>query len=96
MLRKPRVLIIGGGIGGLTGALALERQQLDVIVCEQSPQLSEVGAGIGLAPNCQSAFKFDPRSASNFDPLWRRVLTVALAPSELVGVAETARARVVG
>ncbi len=49
-----------------------------------------------VAYQCQSAFKFDPRSASNFDPFWRRVLAVALAPSELVGVAETARARVVG
>jgi transposase len=44
---------------------------------------------------CQSAFKFDPVSASNFDPLERRVLTVALASSELAGVAETRRARVV-
>jgi hypothetical protein len=44
---------------------------------------------------CQSAFNIDPVSASNFDPLERRVLAVALAPSELVGVAETARARVV-
>src|SRR5215210_7239203 len=44
---------------------------------------------------CQAASKFDPRSASNFDPLERRVRAVALAPSELVGVAETARARVV-
>src|SRR5712692_10191824 len=43
---------------------------------------------------CQSASNFDPRSASNFDPLERRVRAVALAPSELVGVAETARARV--
>jgi hypothetical protein len=42
---------------------------------------------------CQSAFKFDPASASNFDPLGRRVLAVALAPSELAGVAETVRAR---
>ena len=42
---------------------------------------------------CQSAFKFDPGSASNFDPFERRVLAVALAPSELVGVAETVRAR---
>jgi hypothetical protein len=41
---------------------------------------------------CQSASKFDPLSASNFDPLWRRVLAVAIAPSEVVGVAETARA----
>ena len=45
-------------------------------------------------PRCQSASKFDPRSASNFDPLERRVRVVAVAPSELVGVAETARARV--
>jgi hypothetical protein len=45
---------------------------------------------------CQSARKFDPISASNFDPFERRARAVALAPSELVGVAETARARVVG
>ena len=44
--------------------------------------------------HCQSAFKFDPVSASNFDPFERRVLTVALAWSELAGVAETRRARV--
>jgi ParB-like chromosome segregation protein Spo0J len=39
---------------------------------------------------CQSASKFDPPSASNFDPLERRVRAVALALSELVGIAETA------
>src|SRR6266849_1447354 len=44
-----------------------------------------------LGRDCQSASNFDPRSASNFDPLERRVRAVALAPSELVGVAETAR-----
>ena len=42
---------------------------------------------------CQSAFKFDPVSASNFDPFERRGLAVALASSELDGVAETWRAR---
>jgi peptidoglycan/LPS O-acetylase OafA/YrhL len=36
---------------------------------------------------CQSAFNFDPRSASNFDPLEPPVRAVALAPSELAGVA---------
>ena len=40
-------------------------------------------------------FKFDPASASNFDPFERRVLAVALASSELAGVAETWRARAV-
>src|SRR5229473_4922756 len=37
------------------------------------------------ANDCQSAFNFDPASASNFDPLQARVLMVALAPSELAG-----------
>ena len=36
---------------------------------------------------CQSAFKFDPLSASNFDPFQRRDLTVALVSSELAGIA---------
>jgi len=43
---------------------------------------------------CQSAFKFDPTSASNFDPFERRGLAVALVSSKLAGIAETRRARV--
>ena len=42
---------------------------------------------------CQSALDRDPLSASKRDPFERRVRPVALAPSELAGVAETARAR---
>ncbi|MBN9011552.1 MAG: DUF982 domain-containing protein [Rhizobiales bacterium] len=42
---------------------------------------------------CQSAYKFDPVSASNFDPFARRDLRVALDSSELAGIAETRRAR---
>ncbi len=57
MARTPRILIIGGGIGGLTAALALERRRAEVIVCEQSPKLSEIGAGIGLAPNAIKALR---------------------------------------
>ena len=37
-----------------------------------------------------------PPIGSKRDPVWRRVRTGALAPSELVGVAATARARVWG
>jgi catechol 2,3-dioxygenase-like lactoylglutathione lyase family enzyme len=43
---------------------------------------------------CQSACKFDPSSASNFDPFARRGLLVALVSSELAGIAEARRARV--
>src|SRR5260221_4947294 len=48
---KPRVLIAGGGIGGLTAALALLRRGIDVEVYEQAAELNEVGAGVQLAAN---------------------------------------------
>lgn len=44
------VAVIGAGIGGLSSALAFERSGVPVRVYEQSEELSEVGAGIGLWP----------------------------------------------
>jgi salicylate hydroxylase len=55
MGRTPRIAIIGGGIGGLSAALALYRRGIEVAVYEQSPQLSEVGAGLSLSPNALKA-----------------------------------------
>jgi salicylate hydroxylase len=49
--REPSVVIVGGGIGGLTAALSLLRAGLDVHVYEQAGALSEVGAGIQISPN---------------------------------------------
>src|SRR5258706_5994475 len=46
-----RALIIGGGIGGLTAAVALRRKGIEVEVYEKSPELREVGAGISLWAN---------------------------------------------
>ncbi|MCO1657315.1 FAD-dependent monooxygenase [Pseudonocardia sp. S2-4] len=43
--------VVGGGIGGLAAALALSRAGHDVRVFEQARAVSEVGAGIQLAPN---------------------------------------------
>ena len=57
MPRTPRIAIIGGGIGGLAAALALERRGAEVIVCEQSPVHSEIGAGLNLTPNAIKAFR---------------------------------------
>jgi salicylate hydroxylase len=48
---SDKIIIIGGGIGGLTAALALLRQGFDVDVYEQSPELREVGAGVQMGPN---------------------------------------------
>jgi salicylate hydroxylase len=46
-----KVLIAGGGIGGLAAAVACARQGLPVHLWERAAQLSEVGAGIQLGPN---------------------------------------------
>ena len=43
-----RVLIVGGGIGGLTLARGLNRIGVSVEVVEQSSQFSQVGAGITI------------------------------------------------
>lgn len=45
------IAIIGGGIGGLTAALAFARQDAVVTVYEQAPALTEVGAGLQITPN---------------------------------------------
>jgi 2-polyprenyl-6-methoxyphenol hydroxylase-like FAD-dependent oxidoreductase len=53
----PKIMIIGGGIGGLTAAVALARQGVAVEVYEQAPVLEEVGAGVGLWPNAMTALE---------------------------------------
>jgi salicylate hydroxylase len=46
-----RVVIVGGGIGGLAAANALLQRGIDVRVYEQAAALTEVGAGVALQPN---------------------------------------------
>jgi salicylate hydroxylase len=46
-----RVLIAGGGVGGLACALALARHGHDVAVYEQAEAPAELGAGVQLSPN---------------------------------------------
>ncbi|MCY1236233.1 salicylate 1-monooxygenase [compost metagenome] len=50
-----KVLIIGGGIGGLAAALALARQGIRIELLEQAEQIGEIGAGIQLAANAFAA-----------------------------------------
>jgi salicylate hydroxylase len=50
-MRERRVLVVGGGIGGVTAALSLAQQGFAVHVFEQSASFTEIGAGIQLSPN---------------------------------------------
>ena len=46
------VIIVGGGIGGLSAATALTRKGVKVRLYERSSEFGEVGAGLQIAPNC--------------------------------------------
>ena len=51
------VLIAGGGIGGLSCALALARKGFASIVLEQARQFGEIGVGLHVAPNALNALR---------------------------------------
>jgi NADPH-dependent 2,4-dienoyl-CoA reductase/sulfur reductase-like enzyme len=45
---KPRIAIVGAGIGGLTAAIFLRRLGFESTLYEQAPKLERLGAGIQL------------------------------------------------
>jgi 2-polyprenyl-6-methoxyphenol hydroxylase-like FAD-dependent oxidoreductase len=50
-----KALVVGGGIGGLTTAVALTRRGWHVEVLEQAERFTEVGAGLSVWPNALRA-----------------------------------------
>jgi salicylate hydroxylase len=52
-----RVLVTGGGIGGLAAAVALRQIGVDVQVTERATAFGEVGAGVQLGPNATSVLR---------------------------------------
>ena len=53
-----RVIVVGGGIGGLAAGIALHNAGLDALVLERAPELTEIGAGLGLAANALKALDY--------------------------------------
>lgn len=53
--RTDRVLIAGGGIGGLATAISLGRRGIETETLERSSLIEESGAGIQLGPNATRA-----------------------------------------
>ena len=82
-----RVLIAGGGIGGLAAAIALGRRGIESEVLERSRFTEETGAGIQLGPNATRALAalgvleaigaraFRPDAIAIYDGLTGRKLT---------------------
>jgi 2-polyprenyl-6-methoxyphenol hydroxylase-like FAD-dependent oxidoreductase len=57
MTTKPKILIVGAGIGGLTAAITLRQAGFGVEVFERAAELKEIGAGIALSANAIRVLK---------------------------------------
>ena len=62
-----RVLIAGGGTGGLAAAIALRKVGLEPLVLEQAPAFTAIGAGLGLYANAMKALTY-----LGADAYWRQ------------------------
>ena len=58
MARSDPILIVGGGLGGLTTALALARRGRAVCVLEGATEFGAIGYGIQFAPNVFHAVSY--------------------------------------
>ena len=47
MSKIRRVLVVGGGVGGLTAATAFARRGVDVVLIERRPAFDVPGVGLG-------------------------------------------------
>lgn len=71
-VRHFETLIVGGGIGGLSAALAMGRAGRTVHLVEQAEEFSEIGAGLQLGPNAT-------RSMDSLG-IWDKVREMAVQP----------------
>src|SRR5262245_5908568 len=79
MQRKPRVAVIGAGIGGIAAAGALRKLGIEAMVYERAPDLGEVGAGVQIGPNGVKVLR-----ALGLEPTLQGLAT---EPTEIVSVA---------
>ncbi len=56
-MQTKTITILGGGIAGLSTAIALQNAGIETLVFEAAPEIKAVGAGLGLGANAIKAFK---------------------------------------
>lgn len=77
MAIDQRIIISGGGIGGLTAAVALAQRGAAVTVLESAPAFGEIGAGVTLSPNAMKGMDAiglcEAIAASGVEPSRQRI-----------------------
>src|SRR6478735_6244289 len=76
MLVREPILVVGGGFGGLTTALALARRSYRTRVLEGSPEFGAIGYGIQFGPNVFHVF--------DHIEVTEQVLAIADSPAAVV------------
>jgi salicylate hydroxylase len=77
MSRPETILIVGGGIAGMTASAALAQQGFKVTLLESAPQFGEIGAGLTLTPNAMKGLDFigicEEAAAVGVEPTRQRI-----------------------
>ncbi|MDR0230040.1 MAG: FAD-dependent monooxygenase [Flavobacteriaceae bacterium] len=77
-----KVAIIGGGIAGLTAAIALKKANIPFVVYEASQEIKPVGAGIAIANNAMQVYRYFGIS-NQLNQRGMRISTIALTDAKL-------------
>ncbi|WP_260928467.1 FAD-dependent oxidoreductase [Novosphingobium sp. 9] len=71
------IVVVGGGIAGMTAAAALAQQGFKVTLLESAPQFGEIGAGVTLSPNAMLGLDFigvcETAAAAGVEPVRQRI-----------------------
>jgi len=77
MSRSEKILIVGGGVAGMTAAAALAQQGFAVTLLESAPQFGEIGAGLTLTPNAMKGLDFigvmEEAASAGVEPTRQRI-----------------------
>ena len=71
-----RVLVVGGGVGGLTAATAFARRGVEVLLIERRPAFDVPGVGLGQPANALRVYD----ALGLCRKSWRRVLPMTGCP----------------
>jgi salicylate hydroxylase len=75
--RSERIIIVGGGIGGMTAAAAIARAGFAVTLLEAAPQFGDIGAGVTLSPNAMMGLDhigiMEAVAAAGLEPTKQRI-----------------------
>jgi salicylate hydroxylase len=77
--KQFEVAVIGGGIAGLTLAIALHHRAIPVTIYEQAPAFGEIGAGVSFSPNAVQAMDV---CCSGITEAYNQVCTKNMWPSK--------------